>query len=656
MGNLKNKEVIWAIDYSTNLSYNDLATPTYPNGHPRGSNSGHLLYLMTYDQVNTAVLIRDINNGRPFNRYMPTLSYLNMFDDANDSRYDGSFQTVWYANKAATGFAIGDTINHYAGLITQVTNVGGGGQIISLAIVNPGSLISGQLTGANPGGITSTSGGGVPGSFNVLWGVTTIGVTNPGTGYGAPPTVVVSPGGDIQAAGTAVLGASSAGNPTVPGFFQQRLVLAGPVSSPQQFNISQPGAYYNYNISNPIEPDNAIAGTLVSGQLNTIQSMIAQPQGLIMLSDKQAWLINGGSAGSPISAVQINANSQAYNGASFPPPIVANDNILYVQSKGSIVRDLVFNFYTAVYTGTDISVLSSHLFYGFNILEWAWAEEPFKVVWAVRNDGVMLTLTFLKEQDLIAWAHSDTQGAFKSVASVTETVPAGAVDAVYTIVQRTINGLTVQYVERMTELYYPLGLTDAWCVDAGLQYNGSSVLTFTGAQHLAGAIVTGLATDNLGNVTVITPFAMPVNGTFTLPAPASPATGFTRVTIGLDYLPQLKTLQLDTGEPTIQGKEKKITAVTVRVNETLGLSIGQTFDLCGTETLNLSEIVDAILKVTGRRRIKLPLPFALANIQAAGAEFVFNHLLGKAPPLNRDQVTMLRTDNASLICFRQRIA
>jgi starch-binding outer membrane protein, SusD/RagB family len=114
MANLKNKEVIWAIDYSANLSLNDLATAAYPTGHPRGSNSGHLLFLMVYDQVNASILIRDINNGRPFNRYMPTQSLLNMFDDTKDSRYDGSFQTVWYVNKAATGFAIGDTAAYTA--------------------------------------------------------------------------------------------------------------------------------------------------------------------------------------------------------------------------------------------------------------------------------------------------------------------------------------------------------------------------------------------------------------------------------------------------------------------------------------------------------------------------------------------------------------
>ncbi len=114
MGNLKNKEVIWAVDYSTNLTNNDLTTTTYPYGHSRGSNNGHLMFLQVYDQVNTSLLIRDIPNGRPFNRYMPTLAYLNMFDQTNDSRFNGSFQSVWAANKAGTfnsnTIKVGDTI------------------------------------------------------------------------------------------------------------------------------------------------------------------------------------------------------------------------------------------------------------------------------------------------------------------------------------------------------------------------------------------------------------------------------------------------------------------------------------------------------------------------------------------------------------------
>jgi hypothetical protein len=45
----------------------------------------------------------------------------------------------------------------------------------------------------------------------------------------------------------------------------------------------------------------------------------------------------------------------------------------------------------------------------------------------------------------------------------------------------------------------------------------------------------------------------------------------------LAFLPQLQTLPLDLGEPTVQGKRKKIAALTLRVADTLGLSVGKTF-------------------------------------------------------------------------------
>ncbi len=521
------------------------------------------------------------------------------------------------------GYIVGGI--YYAGIqgvLIQCTSITPGGVFASGIIVNAGS-ITGSLGNNN----VSLTGGGVSvqAALTITYAVQSVGITSPGTGYSPAPTVVFSSG---AAAATAVLGAPSSGNPTVPAFFDQRLVLAGPVSNPQQLNFSQPGSYYNYNVTNPVQPDNAFTGNLVSGQLNTIQSLISQPQGLIVLTDRQAWLVNGGSPGAGIDATQVAANAHVFSGATGVPPIVAVDNILYVQAKGSIVRDLVFDFNKQVYTGADISVLSSHLFYGYSILEWAWAEEPFKVVWAVRNDGTLLSLTFLKEQELIAWAHRDTNGAFKSIATVTEQTSLGFVDAVYVIVQRSVAGSTVWYIERMVEQYYPNGVTDAWQVDAGLQYNGTSTLTFTGAQHLQGLAVVGLATDNTGVVTTFTA-TVSASGAFTLSAPASPATGYTRVTAGLSYTPQLTTLGIDIGDPTIQGKMKKLPAVTVRVKDTLGLQIGTTFnDLVNMDDLivgNIGKDTNAIVtglvtgdalqtldpqwSVPGQYCIQQPLPY-----------------------------------------------
>lgn len=487
---------------------------------------------------------------------------------------------------AGARYNVGDVLGvsgASGGASVIVNTVGLGGVVTGISILN-----TGLITGAGnpvPGlsqntYIISTADPFATGLFiSITWKVVAIALSNPGTGYGVTPTITFTGGTPSAAAtATATLGAPSSGNPTVPIIYQQRLVFAGPVASPQQFNASQSGAYYNFNVTFPTLPSDAFQGTLASGQLNNIQSMIAQPQGLIVFSDRQAWLINGGSPGAGIDATNTVANAHIFNGAGTPPPIVAVDDILYVQAKNSIVRDLIFDFSKQVYTGRDISVLSSHLFYGFQILEWCFAEEPFKLIWAVRSDGQLLCLTFLKEQELCAWAHSDTSGAFNSCASVVEDSIIGEVDAAYFVVQRVVNTQTLQFIERMTELYYPSGLTDAWCVDAGLQFNGTATLSFAGAQHLGGLSCTGLATDDTGNVTIIPTFTMAANGAFTLAAPASPATGYTRVTVGTPYTAQLKTLPLELGDPTIQGKVKKINSVDVRVANALGLDIGQDFD------------------------------------------------------------------------------
>ena len=470
-----------------------------------------------------------------------------------------------------TGYAVGDRVTFSNGVVLVVATLSGS----AVATWQPANTTGGSVGSftvgtvpSNPVTQISTTGLGTGVTANLTWGVGLATVVAPGSGYSSTPTITPSSG---AATFTAVLGAASTGYPSVPGYFQQRLVLAGLSAAPSTFYMSQPGSYFNFNVSQVVAADNAITGTLVSGQLNTIKAMVPQTSGLLMFTDRTSWLINGGSPGSAVSPEALVANPQSFNGISDIQPIIANFDVLYVQAKGSIVRDSVYNIYANVYTGTDISAIASHLFFGFTITSWAWAEEPYKILWSIRNDGTMLNLTFLKEQEFIGWTHSTTQGSFLSVATVIEpSNVAGSIDAVYTVVQRTINGNIVKYIERFAERNFPNGVTSAWCVDCGIQYVGAPANSFSGAQFLAGATVTGLA-DGV----VITPFTMPLSGAFQLPD--YPTTHST-VTLGLAYTCQLQTLPLDVGEPTIQGKLKAINAVTVRVADTLGLSIGSNFN------------------------------------------------------------------------------
>lgn len=86
--NQRNSEVLWAVNYSANLTYN------------AGSNLGHTLFLMDYGTL--PGLQRDILNGFANVRYMPTRFLLGLYNEQNDARYSATFKQAWLANNAAT--------------------------------------------------------------------------------------------------------------------------------------------------------------------------------------------------------------------------------------------------------------------------------------------------------------------------------------------------------------------------------------------------------------------------------------------------------------------------------------------------------------------------------------------------------------------------
>jgi hypothetical protein len=363
--------------------------------------------------------------------------------------------------------------------ITAVTVTAGGSAYVA-------STTSATITDPNGTGasIVPIVVGGAVVAFIVLDG---------GSGYTAP--VVVISGAGTLATATATVGASSGTYPATVSYFQQRKYFAAPANFPETLYATKPGSYKNMDYSNPTVASDSLNLTLASLQVNNIKWMIPMPGGLVVLTGGGAWQINGGSKGDAVTPSSAVANPQSYSGCADLQPIVINYDILYVQAKGSIVRDLAYNFYVNVYTGTDLTVLSNHLFNPHTLTEWTYAEEPFKIVWAVRDDGQLLSLTFLKEQEINGWARHDTQGQFKSITSIQE----GENDAVYFVVKRYIQGKWVQYIERFANRVFASEATNespstvvenSWFVDCGLDYP----LTYPDvALYLAAASGTGVS-------------------------------------------------------------------------------------------------------------------------------------------------------------------
>lgn len=349
----------------------------------------------------------------------------------------------------------------------------------------------------------------------------------------------------LSSQGAVSVAASSNAAPGVCAYFNQRKVYAATANAPNSFFASRPGLYNNFDVSNPSQSDDAITGTLVAQEVNAILSLTAMPSGLIALTSDGAYLISGGSPGAAFTPSTAIATTQAFSGAAALPPLRINYDLLYIQSRGSAVRDLSYNFYVNVYTGVDISALSSHLFFGRQVVQWAYAEEPHYVAWLVRDDGVLLSLTYLKEQEIYGWARHDTQGSYVSV----EVIAEGDADVPYFVVQRYVNGQFVYMVERQASRFFGSnnGLNiasdpaQAWCVDAGVQ----SALTYPAANLTLDAsasefgvlgtpsIVTGGSGYTAPTVNIVDPTGAGAEITLTVAAGA--ITGATLVAAGSGY-------------------------------------------------------------------------------------------------------------------------
>lgn len=313
---------------------------------------------------------------------------------------------------------------------------------------------------------TSTGSGGSMEAVVVGGQVVAYIILSEGQNYAATDTFTVgSTSGGAGATGAFQIGAQTGTYPSVVSYFQQSRMYANTLNEPDTYFKSQPGGYKNFDVSNPPIDTDAVTGTPWAQQVNGVQWIVPMPGGAVMLTGNGAWQVSG-TGGGPLTPSDQQAESQAFNGISpTVPPIRVDWSILYVQQKGAIVRSMQFDFYVKTYKGADLTILSNHLFANRTIVQWDWAQEPWRIAWIVRDNGTALSFTYLPEQEVAGFGRHDTNGLFVSVAVVSEP----PVDAPYFIVKRFIpgKGQWAYYMERMDDRRWT-NAEDVWAVDCGL--------------------------------------------------------------------------------------------------------------------------------------------------------------------------------------------
>lgn len=360
---------------------------------------------------------------------------------------------------------------------------------------------------------------------------------------------------------------TSGNYPTAVTYFEQRRVFGGTTNVPQGVFMTRSGTESNLNVSNPTQSADAISLRIKAQQQNAIRHLLPLSD-LIALTAGGVWRIFSSSDGALLPA-NAAARPQSYDGTSDVTPILTGSAILFVEATGKRVRDLAYSNDRQGYVTDDRSILAPHLFNDYTLVDSTFQRNPDKTAWFVRSDGVLLSLTYLPEQEVYAWAQHITDGVFESVC----TVPENNQDVVYALVRRTLNGQAVRVIERMGSRQFAT-IGDAFFVDCGATYSGSPTTTVSGLWWLANETVVALTDGG-----VLRDLEVSATGVLTLPIAAS------KVQIGLPFTTDIQTLPLavETAAAAGQGTVKNISYAYLLVHRTGVL-------LAGPDEDNLTEI------------------------------------------------------------------
>lgn len=364
------------------------------------------------------------------------------------------------------------------------------------------------------------------------WGWVTI------TGYTSPTVVTVTVGDRDLIANLATtpsvvwrLGAFSGttGWPEAVSYSGGRLWLGATLKQPQTLFGSVAGDFQRFDPTRPDGPvvdDSALVLTLDDDRVNKVEWLLDQQGALLVGTSGGEFVVRARSSVEAVTATNLGAFRQSTHGSARGASAVkVGPAVLFVErgsgaapvlpgngsGGGRAVRELVFSFEVDQYLAADVSRVAPELAEAAplatasairfdaagsgGIVDLAVAQGAATTVWAVRADGVLLSLLYDREQRLAGWATHTLGGSMpdglgrqagaeilgdpegfasarvESIAVVRD--QAAARDLVYLSVARMVDGQTVRFVEVLEPEPAASARADGdACLDAQLRYDG----------------------------------------------------------------------------------------------------------------------------------------------------------------------------------------
>ena len=370
---------------------------------------------------------------------------------------------------------------------------------------------------------------------------------------------------------------STTGYPSVGAFYEQRLFAANTTDQPQNIWATQTADFENHapdDSFETVEDDDAMVYQISADGVNAIRWLSPGENTLAIGTAGGEWIPESNGIVLTPSDFVIRRHS-AHGSTNIQPARVGNV-VLFVQRARRRVREFGFSFEADGFRAPDMTRLAAHITKG-GIVEMAYQQEPDSVMWLVREDGQLLSMTYRREEDVVGWARHIIGGSFSSGDPVVESVAvipgangAGQIkssanrDEVWITVKRTINSTTKRYIEVLEGLFETGDdVEDAYYADSSINYDDVPATTLTGLDHLEGETVKVFADGvALADETVS-------SGSITIASSSV-------VQIGLGYTHEIKPLKLITGTQAGSplGKTKQIFGVTFVVLDSQSMSFG----------------------------------------------------------------------------------
>lgn len=376
------------------------------------------------------------------------------------------------------------------------------------------------------------------------------------------------------------------GYPSCGTVFEERLCLAGSPAYPETIWGSVVGDYENHTPG--VDDSDAYEFTIGGKEVSKI-AWIEPDEYLLVGSAGKISRLGSGSTDQPLTPLNVIAKRQMPSGCADIMPISVDNAVLYIRrtyfdnTKGSIVGELTWTWEKEKYVAPDLTLMAEHITRA-GIEGIAFQNNPYPILWGYTTEGKLIGMTYIREQDVVAWHTHPIDGTVESLSAI----PGDGYTEIWALIKRTINGSVVRNIEVMEKPFNDDAATyiankglNAFFVDSGKTYNGAAATVISGLSHLEGETVAVLADGSVVSGKTV------VSGQITLSKAAQ------IVHVGLPYTGTLQTMRLDTQmkDGTAQGRNKKIHEINVRVYRSGPFKVGR-------DALNLDVCIDRDASIT----------------------------------------------------------